>query len=102
MGDARRAVAKPCEGRVSAGLISCDQDDPSAQFQIGVGTIPEGNKLGLVAREIDDRDLPNTNLVFTRLRDRNLSVATAVFAECIIGRLEAIIVSKDANSGRRP
>jgi hypothetical protein len=53
-------------------------------------------------REIDDRDAPNTNLVFSRLRDRNLPVVTAVLAECIIGGLEAIIVSKDANSGRKP
>jgi hypothetical protein len=72
VGDARRAVAKAREGRVSAGLISCGQDGPSAQFQLRIGTMPEGNKLGLVAREIDDRDVPNANLVFGRLRDRNL------------------------------
>jgi len=75
-----------------AGLIS---------FQIRIGTMPEGNKLGLAAREIDDRDVPNANLVFGRLRDRNLPVATAVFAERIIGRLEAMIVSKEANGGRK-
>jgi hypothetical protein len=27
-------------------------------FQIRVGTVPNGNKLGLVARDIDDRDVP--------------------------------------------
>src|SRR3954447_17642850 len=27
-------------------------------FQIQVGTMPEGNRLGIVAREIDDRDVP--------------------------------------------
>jgi hypothetical protein len=75
-----------------AGLIS---------FQIRIGTMPEGNKLGLAAREIDDRDVPNANLVFGRLRDRNLPVATAVFAERIKGRLEAMIVSKEANGGRK-
>src|SRR5208283_2507572 len=55
-----------------AGLIS---------FQIRIGTMPEGNKLGLVAREIDDRDVPRAKLVFGRLRNRTLPVVTAVFAE---------------------
>ena len=49
VGDARRAVAKARQGRVCAGHVSCDQDDPSAQCQIRVGTMPEGIKLGLVA-----------------------------------------------------
>ena len=31
-------------------------------FQIGIGTLPENNKLGLVARDIDDRDVPCANL----------------------------------------
>ena len=30
VGNARRALAKPREGRVSADLVSCDQDDPGA------------------------------------------------------------------------
>jgi DNA-binding transcriptional LysR family regulator len=77
-----------------AGLIS---------FQIRIGTT-ERNKLGLVAREIDDRDLPSANLVFGRLRDRNLSVATAVFAERVIHKLEAIAgerMSAPAVRGKR-
>ena len=28
----RRAVAKPCEGRVPAALVPRDQDDPGAHF----------------------------------------------------------------------
>src|SRR6201986_1222627 len=36
-------------------------------FQIRIGTLPAGNKLGLVAREIDDRDVPRANLVFGQL-----------------------------------
>ena len=32
-------------------------------FQIGIGTMPEGNKLGLITRQIDDRDVPRANLV---------------------------------------
>ena len=50
-------------------------------FQIRIGTMPDGNKLGLVAREIDDRDVPRANLVLGQLRARNLPVPAAVFAE---------------------
>ncbi|MDO9413923.1 MAG: LysR family transcriptional regulator [Pseudolabrys sp.] len=64
-----------------AGLIS---------FQISIGTLPAGNKLGLVAREIDDRDVPSAKLVFGQLRERALPVATAVFAQHIIRRLQAM------------
>ncbi|HVZ51763.1 MAG TPA: LysR family transcriptional regulator [Pseudolabrys sp.] len=59
-------------------------------FQIRIGALPDGNKLGLVAREIDDRDLPSAKLVFGQLRERNLPVATAVFAEHINKRLAAL------------
>jgi DNA-binding transcriptional LysR family regulator len=59
-------------------------------FQIRIGTMPENNKLGLVARDIDDRDVPSANLVFGRLRDRNLPVATAVFAERVIAALKTM------------
>ena len=59
-------------------------------FQIRIGALPDGNKLGLVAREIDDRDVPSAKLVFGQLRERNLPVATAVFAEHINKRLTAL------------
>jgi DNA-binding transcriptional LysR family regulator len=55
-----------------AGLIS---------FQIRIGTMPDGNKLGLVARDIDDRDVPRANLVLGQLRSRNLPIPAAIFAE---------------------
>ncbi len=32
VGDARRAVAKPCERRVPAALVPYDQDDPAPIF----------------------------------------------------------------------
>ena len=64
---------------IHAGLIS---------FQIQIGTLPPGNKLGVVAREIDDRDVPRANLVVGRLRGRNLPIATAVFAERLSRELE--------------
>ncbi len=64
-----------------AGMIS---------FQIRIGTMPTRNKLGLVAREIDDRDVPCANLVLGQLRGRNLPVATAVFAEQLSRALEGM------------
>ena len=57
-------------------------------FQIRIGTMPDGNKLGLVAREIDDRDVPRANLVLGQLRARNLPVPAAVFAERLARVLE--------------
>ena len=59
-------------------------------FQIRIGTMPPGNKLGLVAREIDDRDLPRANLVLGQLRARNLPIPAAIFAERLIRTLEAM------------
>lgn len=67
---------------IHAGLIS---------FQIAIGTMPAGNKLGLVTREIDDRDVPSGKLVFGQLRERNLPVATAIFAEHINKRLASLV-----------
>lgn len=67
---------------IHAGVIS---------FQISIGALPDGNKLGLVAREIDDRDVPSAKLVFGQLRERNLPVATAVFAEHLNKRLAALV-----------
>ena len=60
-------------------------------FQIRIGVLPDGNRLGLIAREIDDRDVPSAKLVFGQLRERNLPVATAVFAEHINKRLAALV-----------
>jgi len=57
-------------------------------FQIRIGTLPESNKLGLVARDIDDRDVPRANLVLGQLRARNLPIPAAVFAEKLMRVLE--------------
>jgi DNA-binding transcriptional LysR family regulator len=59
-------------------------------FQIRIGTLPENNKLGLVARDIDDRDVPRANLVFGQLRTRNLPIPAAVFAERLVRVLDAM------------
>ena len=68
-------------------------------FQIAIGTMPDGNKLDLVARDIDDRDVPKANLVFGQLRDRNLPIATAVFANRIIHKLETMRTGATATQG---
>ena len=52
--------------------------------------MPESNKLGLVARDIDDRDVPRANLVLGQLRARNLPIPAAVFAEKLVRVLEAM------------
>jgi DNA-binding transcriptional LysR family regulator len=59
-------------------------------FQIRVGTMPEGNRLGLVARDIDDRDVPRGNLVLGQLRARNLPIPAAIFAERLMRALETM------------
>ena len=59
-------------------------------FQIRIGTIPNGNKLGLVARDIDDRDVPRAKLVLGQLRTRNLPIPAAIFAERLMRALETI------------
>ena len=59
-------------------------------FQIRIGTMPAGNRLGLVARDIDDRDVPRANLVLGQLRSRNLPIPAAMFAERLARALEAM------------
>jgi DNA-binding transcriptional LysR family regulator len=59
-------------------------------FQIRIGTMPSGNKLGLVARDIDDRDLPRANIVLGQLRSRNLPIPASMFAERLTRALEAM------------
>lgn len=68
-----------------AGMIS---------FQIKIGTPARRNTMGLVARDIDDRDASAANLVLGQLRGRNLPLATSVFAEQLVRALEAMRSSK--------
>jgi DNA-binding transcriptional LysR family regulator len=67
-------------------------------FQIRIGTLPESNKLGLVARDIDDRDVPRANLVLGQLRARNLPIPAAVFAEKLVRVLEGLRRASTGNS----
>jgi hypothetical protein len=64
--------------------------------------LPAGNRLGVIAREIDGRDVPRANLVLGRLRGRTLPVATAVFAEKLTRQLEAMRADGAANIIPRP
>jgi DNA-binding transcriptional LysR family regulator len=75
-----------------AGLIS---------FQIQIGTLSANNELGIVARDIDDRDVPRANLVIGHLRERSLPVATAVFAETIRRKLEAMRAARKRNGAAK-
>lgn len=59
-------------------------------FQIRIGTMPRGNKLGLVTRDIDDRDVPRANLVLGQLRARHLPIPAAIFAERLMRVLQAM------------
>jgi DNA-binding transcriptional LysR family regulator len=67
-------------------------------FQIAIGTMPENNKLGLVARDIDDRDVPRANLVLGQLRARNLPIPAAIFAERLVRALEAMRAGPSASA----
>jgi DNA-binding transcriptional LysR family regulator len=68
------------------GLVGCSD---LISFQIEIGA-PEDDKLDVVARDIDDRDVPRANLVLGQLSGRNLPVPAAVFAENLAHRLGAM------------
>jgi hypothetical protein len=70
-------------------------------FQIRIGTLPDDNKLGLVARDIDDRDVPRANLVLGQLRARNLPIPAAVFAERLSRVLEVMRGASGAAAAAR-
>jgi DNA-binding transcriptional LysR family regulator len=65
-------------------------------FQIKIGAPADNNKLGMVTRDIDDRDVPRANLVLGQLRGRNLPVPTAVFADQLARSLGAARAKADA------
>ena len=58
-------------------------------FQIKIGAPADNNRLGMVTREIDGRDVPRANLVLGQLRERNLPVPAAVFAHQLTRSLDA-------------
>lgn len=65
----------------NAGLIS---------FQIEIGAIADPGRKDIVARHIDDRDVAGASLVLGQLRERNLPIPSAVFAESLTRELKAM------------
>jgi DNA-binding transcriptional LysR family regulator len=63
--------------------------DKVISFQIQIGAISD-EQVGLVARNLDDRDVPRTDLVLGQLRGRNLPLPAAKFAEQLARALEAM------------
>jgi DNA-binding transcriptional LysR family regulator len=59
-------------------------------FQIQIGAPPDGGKLGIVVRDIDNRDAPRANLVLGQLRGRTLAVSAALFAQRLARSLEEL------------
>ena len=77
-------------------LRGCVARSDAISFQIEVGALPDDLAgSGLVARPIDDRDVPAGNLVLGQLRDRNLPVASAMFCEHLRAGLEGVAASKE-------
>lgn len=60
--------------------------DKVISFQIEIGTL-DSERSALTVRHIDDRDVPRANLVLGQLRERNLSVPAAKFAEQLVHTL---------------
>jgi DNA-binding transcriptional LysR family regulator len=79
-------VAESNSFELLRGLV---QAGVAISFQIEIGATVDAAS-GLVARRVDDRDLPRADLVLGQLRGRNLPVAAAVFAECLTQSLEAL------------
>ncbi len=63
--------------------------DKVISFQIKIGTL-DSDEHGVVARDIDDRDVPRADLVFGQLRGRSLPVPAAKFAEQVRGVLKGM------------
>jgi DNA-binding transcriptional LysR family regulator len=59
-------------------------------FQIAIGAPLDEDKLGIIARDVDDRDMPRANLVLGQLRERNLPIPAAVFAENLARSLNSL------------
>lgn len=88
-----RVAAESNSFELLRGLVSYGE---LISFQIKIGAPATNNKLGMVTRDIDDRDVPRANLVLGQLRGRNLPVPTAVFADQLARSLDAARVKADA------
>jgi len=88
-----RVAAESNSFELLRGLVSYGE---LISFQIKIGAPASNNKLGMVTRDIDDRDVPRANLVLGQLRGRNLPVPTAVFADQLARSLDAARVKAGA------
>lgn len=78
-------------------LRGCLSRGSAVSFQIEVGALPDyllGS--GVVARPIDDRDVPVANLVLGQLRERNLPIAAAMFCEHLKASLHQLDTQRQA------
>lgn len=66
------------------------RDSDLISFQIAIGAPDSEEKFGIVARDIDDRDVPRASLVLGQLRERNLPIPSAVFAEVLTRELKTM------------
>ncbi len=72
-------------------LRSCVAGGLAISFQIEIGALPgHAGNARIVARPIDDRDVPRADLVLGQLRERTLPVAAAKFAEHLATRLRGL------------
>jgi DNA-binding transcriptional LysR family regulator len=62
----------------------------SVQFALGAPPLGGPAEAGLVSRPFDAREVPAATIMLGQLRDRDLPVAAARFAEMLAGRLAAI------------
>lgn len=73
--------------------------DQVISFQIKIGTL-SGERSALAVRHIDDRDVPHANLVLGQLRERNLPVAAAKFADHLVHVLNEMRAEMSASAER--
>jgi DNA-binding transcriptional LysR family regulator len=72
-------------------LRSCVAGGAAISFQIEIGAlVGNAGNARIVARPIDDRDVPRADLVLGQLRERTLPVAAAKFAEHLATRLRSL------------
>ncbi len=77
-------------------LRSLSRHSDLLSFQIEIGAISDEDKGGIVARDIDDRDVPQASLVLGQLRERNLPIPSAVFAESLARELKTMQIATPA------
>jgi hypothetical protein len=84
-------------------LRSCVAGGAAISFQIEIGAlVGNAGNARIVARPIDDRDVPRADLVLGQLRERTLPVAAAKFAEHLATRLRSLRDDELKRASTRP